>query len=83
MSPSERMKGATSGDSRQPRSTRRLIYFLVNGTLIKWPDRIEIVKALPRTPTDKVIKNMLHKEIAEKLQTERASKRASDFEGEQ
>jgi len=46
----------------------------------KWPDRVEIVKALPRTPTGKVIKNALRKEIAEKLKAERANKGLNDVQ---
>jgi acyl-CoA synthetase len=44
----------------------------------KWPDRVEIVKGFPRTPTGKVIKNALRKEIAEKLKAERAQKGLKD-----
>jgi len=40
----------------------------------KWPDRVEIIKGLPRTPTGKVIKNVLRKQIAEKLASERAAR---------
>ena len=46
----------------------------------KWPDRVEIVKGFPRTPTGKVIKNALRKEIAEKLKAERAQKGLKDVE---
>jgi non-ribosomal peptide synthetase component E (peptide arylation enzyme) len=46
----------------------------------KWPDRVEIVQALPRTPTGKVIKNALRKEIAERLKAERAKKGLKDVE---
>ncbi len=44
----------------------------------KWPDRVEIIKALPRTPTGKVIKNLLRKQIAEKLAAERAQRGSQD-----
>jgi non-ribosomal peptide synthetase component E (peptide arylation enzyme) len=40
----------------------------------KWPDRVEITAKLPRTPTGKVIKNVLRKQIAEKLAAERAAR---------
>ncbi|HPQ44672.1 MAG TPA: class I adenylate-forming enzyme family protein [Syntrophales bacterium] len=33
----------------------------------KWPERIEIVEQLPRTPTGKVLKYVLREDIAEKL----------------
>lgn len=33
----------------------------------KWPERVEIIKQLPRTPTGKVLKYVLRAEIAEKL----------------
>jgi acyl-CoA synthetase (AMP-forming)/AMP-acid ligase II len=41
----------------------------------KWPDRVEISAKLPRTPTGKVIKNVLRKEIAEKIAAERANRK--------
>lgn len=44
----------------------------------KWPDRIELVQDFPRTPTGKVIKNVLRKEIAAKLSAERAARAAKD-----
>lgn len=34
----------------------------------KWPERIEIIKQLPRTPTGKVLKYVLREEIAKKLE---------------
>jgi hypothetical protein len=43
----------------------------------KWPDRVELIKGLPRTPTGKVIKNVLRKQIAEKLKAEAAKYSAS------
>ena len=33
----------------------------------KWPERVEIIKQLPRTPTGKVLKYVLRDEIAKKL----------------
>jgi non-ribosomal peptide synthetase component E (peptide arylation enzyme) len=48
----------------------------------KWPDRVEIVTKLPRTPTGKVIKNVLRQEIAEKLAAERARKGGKEEEEE-
>ncbi len=46
----------------------------------KWPDRIEVVKDLPRTPTGKVIKNVLRKQIAERLAAERAHRASQEDE---
>jgi non-ribosomal peptide synthetase component E (peptide arylation enzyme) len=46
----------------------------------KWPDRVEISARLPRTPTGKVIKNVLRKQIAEKLAAERAGRGAREEE---
>jgi acyl-CoA synthetase (AMP-forming)/AMP-acid ligase II len=48
----------------------------------KWPDRVEIVKSFPRTPTGKVMKNSLRKEIAEKLMAERARRGPKDADAE-
>jgi len=48
----------------------------------KWPDRVEIIKGLPRTPTGKVIKNVLRKQIAEKLAAERAARGKQEEEEE-
>ncbi len=36
----------------------------------KWPERVEVVETLPRTPTGKVLKYVLRDEIAKKTQTE-------------
>ncbi len=46
----------------------------------KWPDRVEISAKLPRTPTGTVIKNVLRKEIAEKLAAERLRKGCKEEE---
>jgi len=46
----------------------------------KWPDRVEIVTSFPRTPTGKVMKNALRKQIAEKLKSERAKKGSQEEE---
>jgi non-ribosomal peptide synthetase component E (peptide arylation enzyme) len=43
----------------------------------KWPDRVETIQGLPRTPTGKVIKSVLRKQIADKLKAERAARGAS------
>jgi non-ribosomal peptide synthetase component E (peptide arylation enzyme) len=36
----------------------------------KWPERIEIVEELPRTPTGKVLKYVLREEISKKVEKE-------------
>jgi acyl-coenzyme A synthetase/AMP-(fatty) acid ligase len=43
-----------------------------------WPDRVEIIQGLPRTPTGKVIKNVLRKQIADQLKAERAARGAQE-----
>ena len=36
----------------------------------KWPERVEIIKQLPRTPTGKVLKYVLRDDIGKKIVTE-------------
>jgi len=39
----------------------------------KWPERVEVVEALPRTPTGKVLKYVLREEIAKKVEAEKGA----------
>jgi non-ribosomal peptide synthetase component E (peptide arylation enzyme) len=36
----------------------------------KWPERIETIDALPRTPTGKVLKYVLREDILKKMQSD-------------
>jgi len=42
----------------------------------KWPDRVELIQGLPARPRARSSKNVLRKQIAEKLKAERAQRGA-------